>query len=167
MPAEQIVSTCSRAAACAAVLDQSYITNLRVVGPPGVSQLPLAIFQVPHFHAMIRRSSDDPIPVEVELGDGYQIPVAGIEVVKPAGHIWALQSPHRDQILVANYARPEDSVNGPIMRFIHTYACFDMKQSCLSGPAPAFPSWSRSSPPSKAVSFTAGRSDKLIVLFSA
>lgn len=69
------------------------------MGFPGVQQLPLAILQIPNFHAVISGGCDDPIAVEIEFGDSDDIPVASIEIGKPTRHLWVLHCTHWVQLL--------------------------------------------------------------------
>lgn len=73
------------------------------MGPPGICQLPLAIFQIPHLHAMVGRSGDNTIPVEIKLGDRHKIPMASIEVSKPTRHFGALHRAHGEGPRLEHY----------------------------------------------------------------
>jgi hypothetical protein len=66
------------------------------VGAPGIYELPLAILEIPNFHAVIGRSCNNTVAIEVKSGDSNQIPMACVEVDKSSRYLGALHSPHRD-----------------------------------------------------------------------
>lgn len=103
----------------------TYIANLSVVRTPGVYQLPLAILEIPHFHAVIRRSGDNTVAIEVKSGDGDKIPMAGVEVGKSSRYLGALHCPHWNGL---GYQIDElDSWANDDLNFMHLHV-WGMKQ---------------------------------------
>lgn len=81
---------------CALACLGTYIANLSIVRAPGIYQLPLAILEIPNFHAVIRGSGDNTVAIEVKSSDGDEIPMAGVEVGKSSRYLGTLHCPHRN-----------------------------------------------------------------------
>jgi hypothetical protein len=95
------------------------------VGAPGIYQLPLAILEIPNFHAVIRRSGDNTVAIEVKSGDSDQIPMASVKVGKSRRYFGALHCPHRSGL--GCEIDELDSWANVDLNFMHLHAC-GMKQ---------------------------------------